>query len=434
MATRPGNASLLLVFSFLASCASVPVVQEGSIEDYSRRIAVLSAGIVDNPRDTEALRELGVIYFQTQRYADAKEYLKKAYDLNGKDGETLFYYGMTLESLDEVQAALGVYLNYTDLSALSSYKRVLEGRYRALTRQIIESQLRDRLAEEQQLGDKDMSEATIAVFPLEYQGKDQKYRAIGLGVSELILTDLGKVQKLKAVERLRIDALISELQFSQSDRVDRSTAPRLGKLLTAGRLVSGAYNVSGNNTLRIDISLLNAVRKKYPDPASKSDDLDNLFKLEKDLVFALLKDMGITLSRAEREDIQRVPTKNLQAFILYCLGLEKEVLRDFTAATVFFNQAVELDPQFDQAKSKAEASGALSVASTRTNALTAAHGIRPPIGKDDLSLINNRLQNLGNTLGAPFFPGQEHRESVEEAARAGAAVRDLPKPPPPPQR
>lgn len=428
------NVWILCLVFFASSCGTVEMVkQEGNIKDYQRQIGVLSAKLTNKPDNAEALRDLGIIYFQVKQYHDAKDYLKRSYDLNKKDGRTLLYYGLTLESLEDRPAALGAYLNYTDLSPLSPYKSLLEGRYRSLTRDIVQAQLQQRVADEQKLGDGEMSEATIAVFPFEYQGQDQKYHALGFGLGELVVTDLAKVSKLKAVERVRIDALLSELKFGQSDKVDRSTAPRLGRLLTAGRLLSGTYNISGKKTLRVDASILNTVKKKFPDPKSKTDDLDNLFKIEKDLVFELLKDIGITLTRAEREDIEKFPTKNLQAFIMYSMGLEKESQRDFGAASVYFGQATELDPSFEQAKSKAAANKALSVAGTPDAALASAYLINPAIGKDGINLVEQRLQKLGNNIGSPFFPGQDHRESVEEAVRAGAAVRDLAAPPPPPR-
>ena len=61
--------------------------------------------------------------------------------------------------------------------------------------------------------------------------------------------------------------------------------------------------------------------------------------MQKEVVFKVVKDMGITLTREETEQIQRIPTKNLQAFLAYSIGLEKEGQGDFEAAGVYFKQA-----------------------------------------------------------------------------------------------
>ncbi len=424
----------LLTALIVGSCSTTEVAKQGgTLSDFQKQIGTLNALLVENPRNAGGLRDLGIIHYQVRLYREALGYLKRSYDIDPDDPRQLFYHGMVLEELGNPQAALGIYLSYTEAPSGSGYKSLLEGRYRALTRDAIQNQIRERVAGEQQLNDGEMAEGTIAVFPLAYQGKEQKYEAIGYGLGELIVTDLGKVSKLKAVERLRMDALQQELALGQTGRVDPATAPRVGKLLKAGRIVSGTYDVSSAQVLRLDYSLANAVKKRFPDPQSKSDDLENLFRVEKDIVFELVKNMGITLTRAEREDIERVPTKNLQAFILYSIGLEKESQRDFRTAASYYGQAAELDPSFEQAKTKASANSALAVAGNPGDALQAAELINPPFSADGPDLVQKRLQNLGNMTGSSFFPGEDHRESVEEAARAGAAVRDLPGPPPPPR-
>jgi tetratricopeptide (TPR) repeat protein len=415
------------------------VKYQENIADYRKQIAALEAKLRTNPRDADALRDLGVIYFQAQQYPQAKDYLKESSAIDAKDAKTLFYYGMTLETENKSQAALAAYINYTDVSLLSPYRKLMEGRYRALTRDIIQQQLQGLLAQEQVLGDKDMSPATVAVFPLTHQGTDEKYAALGTGLSEMVIIDLGQVSALKLVERIRIEALLAELRFGQTQKVDPATAPRLGKLLSAGRIVGGTFSVSTDEKLRLDVSSWDVLKKKFPEATAQSDKLENLFKLEKDLVFGVIKEMGIKLSRAEQEKIQRVPTKNLQAFLLYCIGLQKEDARDFDAAKVYYNQASSLDPNFGQAKARSEAADALSAAGgSRETALASAHRIDPPfrpeIGPTKDDLVAKRLQHLSNSIGSPFYPGEDSRKSAEEAARAGAAVGNLPLPPPPPER
>ncbi len=418
-------------------CSCVTVKYDEDIANYGKQIAQLQKNIVANPRNAGALRDLGVIYFQARQYQRANDLLKRSLDVDANDPKSLFYYGMTLEGEDNTKAALATYIRYTDVSSLSPYRRLMEGRYRELSYRIIQQQLQQLVADEERLGDT-MSPTAVAVFPLEYQGTDKKYETLGFGLSEMMISDLGQVQKLKLVERIRLEALLAELRFGATQKVDPATAPRIGKLLSAGRIVGGTYTVTNDKVLRMDVSSWDVPKKKYPEPAGKSDALENLFRLQKQIVFRIIGDMGITLTRAERERIERVPTENLQAFILYSLGLERESARDFKAAEVYYNQAIALDPNFSQARSRAEASGAMSVAGgPRDRALVAANTIDPLPGPDgpasDRDLVAQRLRKLDGTIGAEFFPGDESRKGAEEAARGGAAVIDLPQPPPPPR-
>ncbi len=436
MKHRIPEISVLLVASLLL-CACATVKYDENITSYRKQIAALEARLRVKPDDADALRDLGVIHFQAREYAQARDYLKKASVIDARDAKSLFYYGMALEFENNIQAALAAYINYTDFSILSPYRNLMEGRYRALTRDIIRQQLQALVIQEQVLGDKEMSSATVAVFPLSYQGSDEKFAALGKGLSEMILIDLGQVSALKLVERIRIEALLAELRFGQTQKVDPATAPRLGKLLSAGRIVSGTYNLSGEETMRLDVTSWDVLKRKFPEATTQSDALENLFRLQKDLVFAIIKDMGLVISRAEQERIQRIPTKNLQAFLAYSVGLKEEDQGDFKAASVYYKQAVSLDPNFSLAQTKADAADALAVSGgDKLNALLAAQRVDPPAPADSRSgdLVRKRLENLTNGVGSGFVPGEDDRKPAEEAARAGAAIGKLPPPPPPPSR
>ncbi|MEO8168055.1 MAG: CsgG/HfaB family protein, partial [bacterium] len=271
-----------------------------------------------------------------------------------------------------------------------------------------------------------------AVFPLAYQGTDPKYDALGKGLSEMMIIDLGQVKSLTMVERIRIEALLDELRFGQSKKVDPATAPRLGKLLGAGKIVSGAFNVSNNN-LRMDVAAWDVVNKKYPELKTKADDLDNLFKIEKEIVFGVIKELGITLTPEERDRVQFIPTKNTLAFINYCLGLQNEDARDFQSAKVYYNQAVSIDPNFGLAKTKLAAAEALNIGGgSKEEALLVADQIDPSSKKkkDKINLVLDRLRNLEIGIGIPFREGQDDRKGAQEAADGLL----LPGPPPPPNR
>ncbi|MBX2991994.1 MAG: hypothetical protein KF749_12630 [Bacteroidetes bacterium] len=419
---------------FISSCAALR--EGGREQDYSSDMAKLQRQLIVNPNDPAALRDLGVVYFQTNRYEPAKSYLSRSYYQVKDDPRTMFYYGMTLEYLEDLQGALSVYISYSEVPAISQYRKLIEGRYRSLTQELIRRQFKQLVADEQRLGTEKIAPRAVAVFPLTYQGTDPRYEALGKGLSEMILIDLGQVKSLQMVERIRIEALLEELQFAQSASVDRSSAPRMGKLLSAGRIVSGSFNVNNFN-LRMDVAAWDIVAQKFPGFQSGSDELDKLFRIQKELVFGIIRELGITLTVEEREKIQLVPTRNTFAFLTYCLALKSEDARDFRAAKVLYNEAAALDPGFNLAKSKAEAMEALSIAGgPKEDALLAAEELElgPKKAKKKTNLVLDRLRHLGQGIGGTFNSGEDNRKSVEEAGRNGAGVGRLPEPPPPPGR
>lgn len=432
---------VLLLPLLLSACGTTGTVENAG--DYDQTIRKLQERLVLNPGDAEALRDLGVIYFETHQYPQARDYLKKASIANDHDGKTLFYLGMTREYDNDLKGSLGAYINYTDIASGSPYRKLMEARYHEVTKALIAEQFRNLAASEDSLGKQATPSNALAVFPLVYEGKDQKFTPLGLGLAEMMTIDFGKVKRLKLVERMRVDELLRELKFSASDAIDPTTAPRLGKFLSAGQIVGGEYNVATDNTLRLDVASMDVAKGKTPAEHTESDELANLFKIQKEIVFQVVKSMGITLTREEQEDIQRVPTKNLQSFITYSIGLEKEGQGDFGAASVYYKQSEALDPAFAPAKTKADLADAMVLSGpSKETALSASHKISPPPLVDDRggrrgqrSLIASRFNHLGQMIRLVFIPGIDSRKPTADAFNAGALLSELPLPPlPPPVR
>ena len=431
---------LLLLPLILCACGTTGTVENP--QDYELTIRKLQERLVTNPADPEALRDLGVIYFETHQYPQARDYLKKASIANEHDGKTQFYLGMTREYDHDLRGALAAYINYTDIASSSPYHKLMEARYYVVTKQLIADQFRQLEANEDSLGRQNTPSNAVAVFPLVYQGSEQKYSALGEGMSEMMTIDLGRVKKLRLVERMRVEELMSELKLSASGAVDPSTAPRLGKFLAAGRIIGGRYDVSADNTLRLDVASVDVGKGNAPTPETQSDELSNLFKVQKEMVFKVVKDMGITLTREEITAIEKIPTKNLQAFFAYSVGLEKEGQGDFESAGVYFKQASALDPSFAPAKAKADLSDAMNLSgNTKETALSASHKISPAPGADEAqrgrgtrSLMARRFNNLNKMIKIVFFPGMDNQSPSSVAFDHGVSIDLLPSPPPPPVR
>ena len=428
---------LFVLALVVSSCVSVRYDED--VSQYTENIRELRQKLEANPSDAESWRDLGIIYFETKQYAKAKEYLKQSIDLGGSDAKAAFYLGMTHEFDVNPTAALAVYITYTDYSPLSQYRSMMEGRYQELTREVIKSQFRALIAKEGSITTSSLPVNTLAVFPLAYQTGDIRYAPLGMGISEMILTDLGQVKKLKLVERIRIEELLKELSFSATSSVDQTSAPRMGKLLAAGRIVGGTFSVSPDGSIRMDVSSVDVATGSKPGGASESDVLENLFRAEKEIVFKLIQGMGIKLSREERESIQRFPTKNLQAFLAYSLGLDYEARGDFESAGAMYKEAGSIDPAFSSAKERQSISESRKTGSgNKETALASAEKIEPPpkpsgstTGKG--SMVARRFETMQQVIGAGIVPSQDSRKPAQEGLPATGIELPAPPPPPPPQ-
>jgi hypothetical protein len=83
--------------------------------------------------------------------------------------------------------------------------------------------------------------------------------------------------------------------------------------------------------------------------------LDQLFRMEKEIVFELLNALDIKLSDEERDAIGRPPTNNIDAFLAWSEGLGHEDRGAIDLARQSYARAVELDPGFDLARQNRDA-------------------------------------------------------------------------------
>ncbi|MBD3287639.1 hypothetical protein GF337_02445 [candidate division KSB1 bacterium] len=404
--------------------------------EYRREIEVLREELIDHPGDKSILQDLGIAYYSLQDYKSALKYLIRSFKVDPTDAKTMAYLGMTLEAKNKNSLALKIYKRHTKASGSSHFRNIMAVRAKLLRRKVIENEIQQLLQNEQQLSVSNIKPGTVAVFPMTYHGYDVEYSALGKGLSEMIITDLSQVQSLTLIDRVRLQALMDEISLGQSGLVDDDSAPRFGKLLGASKIIHGGLDVIQEEYLQLNVAYWDVFDNDLPEFAEQSDQLSNLFKIEKDIVFQILEDMEIEITPAERQRIQYIPTKNIHAFMAYCMGLDQEDAGNFGQAAKYYQQSLQIDPQFKKAASRLSDTQLLSSATFSSSGQLSfdQSGLSSdPLQTSENSLVNSRLNNLNSNIGSFFIPGQESRESAEEADNANVEIfDDLPDPPAPP--
>ncbi len=427
MRIAPALCFLILTVLF-TSCATVRTGDDPS--DYENAVRRLEARLAANPSDAEALSDLGVIYLRTNRYAQAAEHLQEAFAHGAEDPRTIMHLGLASEAMGRRQIAMRLYERYAEVPRLSRYRRLMEGRYHTLSRRVAQEEVREQVLREAEIGG-ETSPRILAVVPFNYQGDDAQFEPLGRGLAEMLTIDLARVPELQLVERVRLQALLDELELSQSQAVDPSTAPRMGRLLGAGRLIGGNVNVISGSDLSVDAALVSVETGALPSVESRSGSLNDLFRLQKDVAFALIEELGYALTPEQREQIERQPTQNLQAFLAYSRGLQEEDAGNFDAASQHFEQAHQLDPAFDAAAERMESNEGMRDAGGTTEDVIAQAAREDGVTDETMDLVGLRTLKLGESIGANLVPGHDARKPYAEAAGSGAG--ELPDPPPPPR-
>ena len=83
------------------------------------------------------------------------------------------------------------------------------------------------------------------------------YDALSAGLSDILLTELGRNPRIVLVERSRLRAILDEQDLRKAGRVDAGTAARVGKVLGAQYVITGGFLIDRRETIRISVRAVN---------------------------------------------------------------------------------------------------------------------------------------------------------------------------------
>ena len=230
---------------------------------------------------------------------------------------------------------------------------------------------RQAIAVEAQLQPDTLSARTVGVLPFDQRGLDSSTADLGYGLADLLRVDLSKSSQLRIVDRLRLDAIMRELALASSGRTDSTTAPRVGRLVQARRVVYGALDAQATN-MGISVGVADAATRQVQPALSQQTRLDNVLDTEKQIALRLFENLGVTLTPAERAAVEERPTKNIAAFMAYGRGARYETEFRFADAVGAYEEALKLDPGFTLAATRRDEAAGLAGLTTRGKALARA--------------------------------------------------------------
>lgn len=319
------------------------------------------------PASVSALRSLGIAYHRAGRPEDARTTLERAQALAPSDGVIALYLGLGAEQRADWVAAREAYERYLVHGRTSRVRRQLRRRMAAIRARELTQLARAALADESRLASAASSPRTIAVLPLRYTGSDSTLRPLERGLADLMVTDLARSRALTVVERDRLQSLVEEMRLAEGGTVDAATAARSGRLVGAGRIVQGALSESADRRLRLDAAVVDVPTTTAVGSAGDDDRLDQIFALEKRIVFGVFDALGVTLTPAERTLVEERPTRSVAAFVAYSTGLLAMDRGDLDEADRQFGIALRLDPGFALAKQRAREIETARLGSTVTS-------------------------------------------------------------------
>jgi curli biogenesis system outer membrane secretion channel CsgG len=197
---------------------------------------------------------------------------------------------------------------------------------------------------------------TLAVLDLEDGGSigpdADEVRALGPGLATMLATEMMRNPRVRIVERDQIKQLIEEQKLGLSDLTDPSTAVELGRLLGAEYMLFGTYtDVYG--TLRVDVRVVNVETGELERAQEVTDKREALFQSVQTLAERLFEDLDL-------ESDERAPAAApipARAAIYFSRGLGYEDRGEAEKAAEMFRQALEIHPEYAEAREHLEALG-----------------------------------------------------------------------------
>lgn len=364
----------------LAACAgSFPAPAVPAPAD----IPQLRAELARDSSRVPVLARLGAAERGAGRPEEALALLERAHALEPSDAATVLYLGLTYEDLSQPARARALYEEYLRIGRSAALKHQLQRRLPLLQHQELVVAARRDIANEATLSQRAADPRSVAVFPFIYRGSDPALEPLGRAMSELLVTDLGQIRRLKVLERTRVQVLLDEMDLATRGLVDSTTAARSGRLLGAGTVVQGELGGT-DEEIRLRAAVVPVAAPASATSVTESDPLRTLFDMQKRLSLGVVSSLGIELTPAERDRVLHRPTTSLEALLAYGRCLEAGDAGDYATASAQCGEAARLDPGFGGARAAAARMSSLSgSASTTTNELSRLGGGELTLGAMD---------------------------------------------------
>jgi TolB-like protein/DNA-binding winged helix-turn-helix (wHTH) protein/Flp pilus assembly protein TadD len=179
---------------------------------------------------------------------------------------------------------------------------------------------------------------SIAVLPLKNLSDDRQQDYFADGMTEALITDLGKVRALRVISRTSV------MRYKDT----KKPLPEIARELQVDALVEGTVARSGDR-LRITANLIQASPERHLWADSYERDLRDVIALQNDVARTIAQQIQVELTPEEHARLSASHTVDPEAYKLYIKGRYFWVKRNresFNRAMDYFQQAIDRDPTY----------------------------------------------------------------------------------------
>jgi TolB-like protein/Tfp pilus assembly protein PilF len=190
---------------------------------------------------------------------------------------------------------------------------------------------------------------SIAVLPFENLSSDKENAFFAQGIQDEIITTLSKISGLRVISRT------STAHYNSAPE----NLPEIARQLRVAHVLEGSVQKMADR-VHINVQLIQAENDAHLWAQSYDRQLTDIFSVEAEVAKNIADSLSATLSPQEKARVERKPTENADAYVLYLRGREYQtrpdsLLQDFQSAARLFDQAIALDPKFALAHARLSA-------------------------------------------------------------------------------
>jgi TolB-like protein/DNA-binding winged helix-turn-helix (wHTH) protein/Tfp pilus assembly protein PilF len=182
---------------------------------------------------------------------------------------------------------------------------------------------------------------SLAVLPLENLSGDASQEYFSDGMTDELITELGQISGLRVISRTSI----------MTYKGAHKSLPQIAQELNVDAVVEGTVLRSGDQ-VRITAQLIEAAADKHLWAQSYEGKLHDMLALQKKVAQSIAEEIRIKLTPHEQAVLKNAKRVNPEAYEAYLKGRyswNKRTADGLKKAAVYFNQAIEKDPNYARA-------------------------------------------------------------------------------------
>jgi TolB-like protein/DNA-binding winged helix-turn-helix (wHTH) protein/Flp pilus assembly protein TadD len=241
---------------------------------------------------------------------------------------------------------------------------------------------------------------SLAVLPLENLSGDPEQEYFADGMTDALISDLGKIEALRVISRTSV------MQYKQV----RKPLPEIARELDVDAVIEGSVLRAGKQ-VRITVQLMRAEPEEQLWSQSYQRDLSEILALQREVARAIAREIKIVVTPEEETRLAGARASNPGAYEAYLKGrYQNSTAKGTKLAIEYFQQALEKDPNYApayaglaQAYNIARRRGVLPRKEAITRAKAAvekALEIDPTLGEAHTSLARIRFSHDRDWSGA----------------------------------